>query len=206
MGTRSLLSPLLLLPILAAACSKPEEEQHQEVNVCKYEFAADVRSGPSAPLRVAGTLRLAQREGQELLGEIQPEGGSAPILTTGRISEDGETITLRFQLIDGRVIRGSGPARGGPEGCTGIMDGTLTGPGAGDVGDWLGTALTAGRCLSVCHTFSSNASTCAALCSAISNVMDYQTCVAECTSDVGLTLSCAPPNNTTSFFGSTCLF
>lgn len=102
-------------------------------------FSADVRSGPDADLALWGRLAIRLSRSGSLRGAVVRAGGlRVPVSGTAH----GRTLTLAFHLPAG-TMSGTGTAS---HEIRSIADmptrGTLTGPRAGDVGDW---ALTSER-------------------------------------------------------------
>ena len=106
----------------------------RKLAACKYDFQANVTQGPDSGLSLHGSLVLAA-DGDGAFGTLTADGMSQPIPTAAAI--DGEQITLQFSLSDDTVIEGTGALSGTLAQCSGMMTGTLTGPAAGDTGDWL---------------------------------------------------------------------
>ena len=109
---------------------------------CNVAFTLDVRSGPSAPLQIAGDLTYVLDAGGHLVGVLVPAGAgndaSRYLRVSGTVSNG--TIVLQITQRDGSTITGTGPLAGAAATCamSTTMVGTLTGPRAGDVGDWAG--------------------------------------------------------------------
>lgn len=127
------IEPLLVLSLLAA-CGEPDGPQSTApLAACVYDFTADVREGPDAPLHIEGKVTLAMYDDGALAGELEQGDTFTPV--AGRLA-DGR-IELRFDLGDGKAINGMGPFAGDYEDCGGDLVGDLAGPVEGDAGDWL---------------------------------------------------------------------
>jgi hypothetical protein len=120
---------------LVAACddggssdSKSEPDSYQ----CDYSFELSVRSGPSAGLSVSGPFSLQQQADGTYVGGLLDKATGHYFPVTGKAS--GE---LRFTTPEGATIVGQGPALGDfAQRCPEDLQGDLTGPQAGDTGDW----------------------------------------------------------------------
>lgn len=113
---------------------------------CRRGFEATVQSGPNAGTTVMGTLVLTPTSATQVTGYVDPgtavDGGALPagmirqrVPVTGVIS--GNQITLTLMLPNGSTMTGTGTLPGSTWSCPASdFTGTLTGPGAGDTGDW----------------------------------------------------------------------
>ncbi len=118
-----------------------------QAETCRLEIVANVRFGPSA-----GTIIRGPMPG-ELRGELRFTLGPDGAIDQGRwrleddTEEDGtelavvgqatgRAITLRVQAEEDLVIVLVGAAEQDLTACRGAVDGLLTGPQAGDLGDW----------------------------------------------------------------------
>lgn len=113
--------------------------------VCRRAFEATVRNGPDANAAVMGTLVLTQTSATTVTGYVDPgapdDGGTLPasvirqrVPVTGTIA--GNQLTMTFTLPDGRTMQGTGTLPSSGWSCPNELTGGLTGPGAGDTGDW----------------------------------------------------------------------
>jgi hypothetical protein len=96
-------------------------------------FSADVRSGPDKDLALWGRLAIRLSRSGGLSGTVLRAGGlSVPVSGTAR----GRTLTMAFHLPAG-TISGTGTASHKIRSIADLPTrGTLTGPRAGDAGDW----------------------------------------------------------------------
>jgi hypothetical protein len=136
--------------MVAASAQLPRPEGLPEPSVdalmsppqgCYYLFDATVRSGPSMGANLHGRLIFFETEPDVIAGSVIPLEGEdmTPLATmTGALQEG--MITLNFTLPDGAMINGVGPMRGTVRDCETLI-GTLTGPGDGDAGDWIGGSI-----------------------------------------------------------------
>lgn len=137
---------------------------------CSYTFQADVRSGPSAGYALRGQLTLVQGASGAAAGVLVPDGVPANdrarlVMVTAAVASG--SITMRFTLPDGRLVVGTGPFAGFSM-CPGDVVGTLTGPSAGDMGDWrtiyIPLSYGCAFCLGYCMANGSSNSTCGDAC------------------------------------------
>ncbi len=185
MTTRSI-APFALSLLVAAlgACSDqdgaPAASALQRVTACSYQFTADVRMGPSAPLHLAGTLDLVPRLDRYFEGRLVPASG-AEVPVIGQLTPDGRSIMLQFTLSDGRVINGVGPLPSGTSMCRGPLAGELRGPADGDTGDWLtATQVTLDTCATACITRRRTRQECANYCTVANNFVTTGTAYTQC--------------------------
>jgi hypothetical protein len=96
-------------------------------------FSADVRSGPDKDLALWGRLAIRLSPSGALSGAVVRTGGlRVPVSGTAR----GRTLTLAFHLPAG-TMSGTGTASHKIRSIADLPTrGTLTGPRAGDAGDW----------------------------------------------------------------------
>ncbi len=118
----------------ACGSASPQDGDPVDVSVCKSDFEATVKQGPSAPLSLRGTLTLTG-DSRGAIGYLQPTGSSDKVPVNAQFVDND--IALKFYLPDATIIRGQGPATSPLSQCNGQMTGGLTGPKAGDSGDWL---------------------------------------------------------------------
>jgi|JI10StandDraft_1071094.scaffolds.fasta_scaffold128200_2 hypothetical protein len=128
---------------LLGACDEASDpaatEQTTPIQACTFDFTADVREGPSAPMQLAGKITLA--EGADGLVRAQLDLADTTVQTTGTLVDD-RLIHLHFSLPDGGAIHGVGPLPSALGDCTGELEGDLVGPAEGDTGDWLASSPT----------------------------------------------------------------
>jgi hypothetical protein len=181
----------------------------KEPTGCQYDFEATVRSGPSAPKTLHGTLTMVQPAANLAIARLDLASGGPPIFTSGQI--DGKNITLRFWLADGTSIIGTGPMEHPTDQCKGQMQGSLTGPVAGDTGDWLVNpnitpkSLLCGPFGNGCYFASATGGTCSDVCimAGITDTPTLATCITNCvnTTPPGtFILDCMDKHVVTSFF------
>jgi hypothetical protein len=103
------------------------------VPVSARVFSADVRSGPDKDLALWGRLSIRLSRSGALSGAVLRAGGlRVPVSGTAH----GRTLTLAFHLPAG-TMSGTGTASHKIRGIADLPTrGTLTGPRAGDAGDW----------------------------------------------------------------------
>lgn len=129
---------LFALCLGLAACGKEPEAQY-----CTNLFEAIVREGPNAGLAVTGLLILPVPDAQGAFsGQLYPAGADgayedAPLTVSGEATDT--TLSLTLTTASGQVLQGTGPIDAPMDSCPEPIEGTLTGPEAGDVGDWGGT-------------------------------------------------------------------
>jgi hypothetical protein len=117
---------------------------------CRLAIAANVRLGPSAGALIKGTVP------GELRGDLSFALGPDGAIDSGQLRvADGSTLTvvgqatgrainLRVRVGSGQTLVLVGTAEQGLDRCTGAVDGLLTGPQRGDLGDWHATATALG--------------------------------------------------------------
>lgn len=96
-------------------------------------FSADVRSGPDKDLALWGRLAIRLSRSGTVSGAVVRAGGlRVPVSGTAH----GRTLTMAFHLPAG-TVSGTGTASHNIRGIADLPTrGTLTGPRAGDAGDW----------------------------------------------------------------------
>jgi hypothetical protein len=96
-------------------------------------FSADVRSGPDKDLALWGRLAIRLSRSGSLSGAVVRAGGvRVPVSGTAH----GRTLTMAFHLPAGTMF-GTGTASHKIRSIADLPTrGTLTGPRAGDAGDW----------------------------------------------------------------------
>jgi hypothetical protein len=117
---------------------------------CRLEIFAAIRLGPSAgvildgsvPGELRGRLTLAiGADGAIDNGRFRLEGG-AELPVVGQAN--GRALNLRVDVATDQSLILVGTAAQKLEQCTGDIDGLLTGPRVGDLGDWHATATALG--------------------------------------------------------------
>ena len=110
---------------------------------CEFSFQANVRLGPSAgdildggttPGQVSGLLNVeVGADGDIASGALKLSNGKT-LKVVGR--SDGHELNVRIQTGAGKALVGFGLGANPITDCTGAIDGLLTGPRPGDLGDW----------------------------------------------------------------------
>jgi hypothetical protein len=201
---------LLISLVGLTACDEDEtqaETQTEPLAGCGYDFRADVRTGPSAPMVVEGKLVLADIDRGHLAGELTLADDSR-VLVTG--FSDDASILLRFHLPDGRFIDGAGPLPSAFATCEGELVGDLVGPGEGDAGDWIGLSLDLDDaptvCASKCDIRPRSDQECGNYCYVVVDVLrtgePRRDCLERCESGELSTLINECDLGVTSFFGT----
>ena len=109
---------------------------------CEYRFEATVRSGPDAGLALNGTLALMQNSDTAAVGYVYSLDQTATAVPVLAELGDQNAVTLTFTLAADESIIGTGYLTANINSCFGGIEGVLTGPTSGDVGDWIGTSCT----------------------------------------------------------------
>jgi hypothetical protein len=135
--------PVLILMGVLAGCGGASADAS-----CDAAFEATVKTGPDTDTLLFGQLHLDQLSDTTWSGYLDPytasDAGPVPptqitekVTVTGTTA--GDSITLTFALADGRKMTGTGQVPSGQSLCTasGKVTGDLTGPAAGDTGDWV---------------------------------------------------------------------
>jgi hypothetical protein len=117
---------------------------------CQLDIVAAIRLGPSAGVIIAGNVP------GELSGKLTVEIGADGAIDSGRFRVKGgaelpvvgqavgRSLNLRVDVGDDQTLIFVGTAAQRLEQCTGDIDGLLTGPRVGDLGDWHATAKALG--------------------------------------------------------------
>ena len=105
---------------------------------CEYRFEATVRSGPDAGLALNGTLALMQNSDTAAVGYVYSLDQTATAVPVLAELGDQNAVTLTFTLAADQSIIGTGYLTANINSCFGGIEGVLTGPTSGDVGDWIG--------------------------------------------------------------------
>ena len=128
---------------------KPDELANSKA-VCVYDpFDATVKAGPSMGFAATGALTLIEEADGSLRGKLESKdanGAKTSVPVTGAVKD--MSIELTFTLPDGGIINGVGTLDKPFEACAEPIQGTLTGPKAGDTGDWGGYGS---RCFNDCR-------------------------------------------------------
>jgi hypothetical protein len=113
---------------------------------CTISFVGTVRLGPSAgqmlhggttPGELSGNLSFTpDQTGAIAQGQLQLQDGTM-IPVVGQ--RNGRALNLRLSLENQQVVVAVGTAEQDLATCQGAVDGLLTGPQLGDLGDWHGT-------------------------------------------------------------------
>src|SRR5215213_636246 len=117
---------------------------------CLFDIVANVRLGPSAGAILEGNVP------GELRGELTFAIGPDGAVDSGRLSieggpefpvvgqVDGRALNLRVEVGRDQTVVLVGTAARPLDQCKGDVDGLLTGPRVGDLGDWHATATSVG--------------------------------------------------------------
>jgi hypothetical protein len=117
---------------------------------CLLEIVAAIRLGPSAGVIIDGNVP------GELRGELSFAIGADGAIDSGRFrleggaelpvvgQADGRALNLRVDIAADQTLILVGTSAQRLEQCTGDIDGLLTGPRVGDLGDWHATATALG--------------------------------------------------------------
>ncbi len=114
---------------------------------CSFAFSTTVRSGPSAGQSLAPGGQPGELRGQidfslSDTGNIEkgelflPDGTNVPVV--GQAT--GHSLQFRISLGPGLTLVAVGVGEQDVAACQGAIDGVVTGPAAGDLGDWHATA------------------------------------------------------------------
>ncbi len=124
--------------------------QADTLGVCLLEIVANIRLGPSAGAILQGNVPGELRG--ELTFAIGPDGavdsgrlgveGGPELPVVGQV--DGRALNLRVEVGPDQTVVLLGAAARPLDQCTGDVDGLLTGPRVGDLGDWHATATSLG--------------------------------------------------------------
>ncbi len=124
--------------------------QADALSVCLLDIVANVRLGPSAGAILEGNVPGELRG--ELTFEIGPDGavdsgrlaveGGPELPVVGQV--DGRALNLRVEVGPDQTVVLVGTAARPLDRCRGDVDGLLTGPRVGDLGDWHATATSLG--------------------------------------------------------------
>jgi hypothetical protein len=120
------------------------------LSICHLEIVTNVRLGPSAGViiqgNVPGELRgelsyVISADGPIDNGRLVVEGGTEfPVVGQW----DGRALNVRVDIAADQTLILVGTAAQPLDQCTGDVDGLLTGPRVGDLGDWHATAMLLG--------------------------------------------------------------
>ena len=141
-----------LFPLTACGSSSSSNDPGSSAaaETCRRAFEATVTSGPDAHVGLYGDIVLTpttDANGTSLTGYVDPVAApkgqtlaAATIKTRVPLTgtQLGDQLSLRFTLPDGRTMQGTGTMPTSTFTCPNAFSGTLTGPAAGDVGNWGG--------------------------------------------------------------------
>jgi hypothetical protein len=117
---------------------------------CVLDLVASVRLGPdqNRPLdgenrgQLQGQLRFSVGDQGRLVDGVLQLGEDTELDVIGQVA--GPAITMRIALPENRTLVLIGAGEQALRSCEGEVDGLLTGPGPGDLGDWHATATREG--------------------------------------------------------------
>jgi hypothetical protein len=144
---RGILGALAAGGLLGALGRKPASVIAQEQS-CTVELTAAVRLGPSTgqfvhssatqPGHLSGRLRFGMTESGNLDRGVLllADGTRLPVVGDA----NGHTLTLRIALDGEQTLVAVGVGQESIASCQGRIDGLVTGPAVGDLGDWHATA------------------------------------------------------------------
>jgi len=124
--------------------------QDESAVSCQLEIVASIRLGPSAGVIIDGNVP------GELSGKLTFDIGADGAIDSGRFRSkggaelpvvgqvDGRSLNLRVDVGDDQTLIFVGTAAQRLDRCRGDIDGLLTGPRVGDLGDWHATATARG--------------------------------------------------------------
>jgi hypothetical protein len=117
-----------------------------QADFCLLQIVATIRLGPSTGVILAGTVPgevrgdlsfpLTANGAIDTNGQLRLDGG-APLPVVGQVT--GRALNLRVDIAPEQTLILVGTAAQPLTQCTGHVDGLLTGPGVGDLGDWHAT-------------------------------------------------------------------
>jgi hypothetical protein len=124
--------------------------QADALSVCLLDIVANVRLGPSAGAIIQGNIPGELRG--ELSFPLAPDGaidngrlrleGGAEFPVVGQST--GRALNVRVDIAPEQTLILVGTGQQRLDQCTGDVDGLLTGPGVGDLGDWHATGTLVG--------------------------------------------------------------
>lgn len=127
-----------------AAEEQPTQEQAAQASTCTLAFAANVRLGPSLKQALTetgttpGELRGQLRFALDAKGTLQnaslrlADGTSLPVIGEAT----GHALQVRITLAERVALVAVGVGEQPIADCRGAIDGVVTGPQVGDLGDW----------------------------------------------------------------------
>ena len=138
---------------LATAIGRDREASARpawQTETCSLEIVANVRVGPSAgtvlqgsvPGELRGDISFALSADGGIDGGRWRLEGSGELPVSGQAT--GQALTLRVQAGIGQTLVLVGAGEQDLIDCTGAVDGLMTGPQRGDLGDWHATATALG--------------------------------------------------------------
>lgn len=140
-----------ILGLLGIGASRPVAAQDDDVGntgqtglsddgLCRLQFEADVRLGPSSQsdgaARIAGVLSFGISGDGDISGTLETDAGERYSVIG---QESGRSIALRIHIGDDVLVAvgaGENPVRA----CSGEYGGPASGPMRGDLGDWIAIA------------------------------------------------------------------
>ena len=154
---RSILMVLLVALVGLVSCERPESPEviatsragmatsesrsateEAKRPKCYIQFQAKVYQGPDAGLSLAGDLKTEVDHTGVFSSTLIQESGPA-VTVTGQIN--GRAANFMMALDNEQYLFAVGTLQNASAGCSGVAGGTLTGPQAGDRGDWGGKFL-----------------------------------------------------------------
>jgi hypothetical protein len=142
--------------ILAAALaglgiSRLDASAQADTATCAMDLVANVRLGPnqdqkfgdSDPGELRGQLRFAMGDQGRLVDGVFRLANNTELDAVGQVA--GPAITVRISIPLGGTLVLVGAGEKALRSCDGAVDGMLTGPEPGDLGDWHATAKQTGN-------------------------------------------------------------
>jgi hypothetical protein len=142
--------------ILAAALagfgiSRLEASAQTDTATCAMDLVANVRLGPSQEKQFGGTnkgelrgqLRFALGDQGRLVDGVFRLTDNTELVAIGQVA--GPAVTVRISIPLGGTLVLVGAGEKALRSCDGAVDGMLTGPQPGDLGDWHATAKQTGN-------------------------------------------------------------
>lgn len=138
---RTALGGMVASGLLAAFGIKQVPAVAQEAATCAIDFVATVRQGPTANQELRGELSfgLSGKGALENATLLLADGTSVPVV--GQAT--GHALQLRVQLAANQPLIAIGVGEQEIAACQGAIDGLVTGPAAGDLGDFHAVVLRA---------------------------------------------------------------
>jgi hypothetical protein len=131
--------------------SRVETFAQTDTATCAMDLIANVRLGPNLdqqlggenPGELKGQLRFAIGQQGRLVDGVFRLADNTEFDATGQVSGPAVTIRIAIPLSGTLVLVGAGEKA--LRSCDGAVDGLLTGPDSGDLGDWHATAKQTGN-------------------------------------------------------------